>query len=55
MKYLVYGIPGDKTRKDQPFKGKSGFVTWIESKENNLGYWLMFYDYKTNNILIPVK
>ncbi|MDU5117713.1 MAG: hypothetical protein E6223_06930, partial [Clostridium botulinum] len=47
MKYLVYGIPGDKTRKDQPFKGKSGFVTWIESKENNLGYWLMFYDYKT--------
>ncbi|NFQ69309.1 hypothetical protein [Clostridium sporogenes] len=55
MKYLVYGIPGDKTREDQPFKGKSGFVTWIENKENNLGYWLMFYDYKTNNILIPVK
>ncbi|MCW6062524.1 hypothetical protein LAV35_18000 [Clostridium sporogenes] len=55
MKYLVYGIPGDKTREDQPLKGKSGFVTWIENKENNLGYWLMFYDYKTNNILIPVK
>ncbi|NFA60610.1 hypothetical protein K8O96_09430 [Clostridium sporogenes] len=55
MKYLVYGIPGDKTREDQPFKGRSGFVTWIENKENNLGYWLMFYDYKTNNILIPVK
>ncbi|EJO5346158.1 hypothetical protein NRP93_000192 [Clostridium botulinum] len=55
MKYLVYGIPGNKTREDQPFKGRSGFVTWIENKENNLGYWLMFYDYKTNNILIPVK
>ncbi|AUM86248.1 hypothetical protein CF055_13265 [Clostridium botulinum] len=55
MKYLVYGIPGNKTREEQPFKGKSGFVTWIENKENNLGYWLMFYDYKTNNILIPVK
>lgn len=55
MKYLVYGIPGDKTKEEQPFKGKSGFVTWIENKENNLGYWLMFYDYKTNNILIPVK
>jgi hypothetical protein len=55
MKYLVYGIPGDKTREDQPFKGRTGFVTWIENKDNNLGYWLMFYDYKTNNILIPVK
>ncbi|OSB13011.1 hypothetical protein [Clostridium botulinum] len=55
MKYLVYGIPGNKIREEQPFKGKSGFVTWIENKENNLGYWLMFYDYKTNNILIPVK
>ncbi|WP_251861622.1 hypothetical protein [Clostridium sp. Marseille-Q2269] len=55
MKYLVYGIPGNKNREEQPLRGKSGFVTWVENKENNLGYWLMFYDYKNNNILIPVK
>ncbi len=56
MKYLVYGIPGSKSKADQPYGGKSGFVTWISlNDEDNIGYWLMFYDFKTSTIVIPVK
>lgn len=60
MKYLVYGIPGTKARMDQPFGGKSGFVTWVplisdEEYENSMGYWLMFYDFNNSTIVIPIK
>ncbi|MEL5863850.1 hypothetical protein [Clostridium cochlearium] len=58
MKYLIYGIPGTKKLKHQPFRGKTGFVTWVpsKSKENEVnGYWLMFYDFKNSTILIPSK
>jgi hypothetical protein len=60
MKYLVYGIPGTKSRADQPFGGKSGFVTWVPLKEgdedeNSYGYWLMFYDFRNSTIVIPVR
>jgi outer membrane biosynthesis protein TonB len=60
MKYLIYAIPGTKNKMDQPYVGKSGFVTWMplnseEDEENSLGYWLMFYDFKTSTIIIPVK
>lgn len=58
MKYLVYGIPGGKSAKDQPFGGKSGFVTWVPAKSGRYGcegYWLMFYDFRASTILIPVK
>jgi hypothetical protein len=56
VKYLVYGIPGKKDRVEQPYGGKSGFVTWIPSDdETNYGYWLMFYDFKTATIIIPEK
>ena len=60
MKYLVYGIPGTKSRADQPFGGKSGFVTWVPLKEgdedeDSYGYWLMFYDFRSSTIVIPVR
>lgn len=60
MKYLVYGVPGRKARMDQPFGGKSGFVTWVplvpgEEEEHSMGYWLMFYDFNNSTIVIPVK
>lgn len=60
MKYLVYGVPGMKSSSEQPFSGKSGFVTWIpmkegDEREGSMGYWLMFYDYKTSTIIIPTK
>lgn len=60
MKYIVYGIPGTKNIQDQPFGGKSGFVTWVsknevETRDDEYGYWLMFYDFRTSTIVVPVK
>lgn len=60
MKYLVYGIPGTKSRMDQPYGGRTGFVTWIplkdgDEEEGSYGYWLMFYDFRNSTIVIPVK
>lgn len=60
MKYLVYGIAGTKSKMDQPYGGRSGFVTWMplnvdDEREEAMGYWLMFYDFKTSTIMIPVK
>ncbi|MBO3442675.1 hypothetical protein JWE93_09965 [Clostridium haemolyticum] len=60
MRYLVYGIPGTKSMMDQPFNGATGFVTWVNKDINNMdqmnmGYWLMFYDFKNSTVVIPVK
>lgn len=56
VKYLVYGIPGKRDVVEQPYGGKSGFVTWIPKDDDaGYGYWLMFYDYKTATIIIPEK
>ena len=54
--YIVYGIPGTKDIDEQPYSGKTGFVTWIRmglNKEN--GCWLMFYDYKKSTVVIPMR
>ena len=60
IKYLVYGVPGTKSRLDQPYGGRSGFVTWVplvegEEDDDSYGYWLMFYDFRNSTIVIPVK
>lgn len=59
MKYLVYAIPGTKDKPEQPYGGKSGFVTWVpeKSKDNREvnGYWVMFYDFKNSIIVVPMK
>ena len=60
VKYLVYGIPGTKNKFHQPYGGRSGFVSWMplkagEEEDDDYGYWLMFYDFRTANILIPMK
>ena len=56
MKYIVYGIPGTKAKAHQPYGGKTGFVTWIPDKENDeMGHWLMFYDFKKSTIVVPLK
>lgn len=57
IKYIMYAIPGNKSPNCQPFKGKTGFVTWMKScnLDKNQGYWIMFYDFKNYNILIPIK
>lgn len=55
MKYLVYGIPGKKDKDDQPFMGKTGFVTWMSLDNTDMGYWLMFYDYKKSTVVVPMS
>lgn len=56
IKCIIYGLPGKKNREDQPFGGKSGFVTWLptrSSRNETEGNWVMFYDFKTSTVLIP--
>ncbi|MBE6050047.1 MAG: hypothetical protein E7214_05120 [Clostridium sp.] len=56
LKYIVYGIPGKKNQDEQPYSGKTGFVTWMnDNKDNGVGCWLMFYDYKNSTIVAPMK
>lgn len=55
MQYIVYGIPGSKEKNDQPYGGRTGFVTWTSDNKNGRGYWLMFYDFKNSTIVIPTK
>ena len=55
IKYIVYGIPGGKETNDQPYGGRTGFVTWTSDNENDRGYWLMFYDFQNSSIVIPTK
>ena len=56
MKYIVYGIPGSRAKAHQPYGGKTGFVTWIpNSKNDEMGHWLMFYDFRKSTIVVPIK
>jgi hypothetical protein len=55
MKYIVYAIPGSKEKNDQPYGGRTGFVTWTSDGKSGRGYWLMFYDFKNSSIVIPTK
>jgi len=55
IKYIVYGIPGGKEKNDQPYGGRTGFVTWTSDDANDIGYWLMFYDFNNSSIVIPTK
>ncbi|AGF53906.1 hypothetical protein B0P06_002035 [Clostridium saccharoperbutylacetonicum] len=55
LKYIIYAIPGSKAKNDQPYGGRTGFVTWTNDNKNDLGYWLMFYDFKNSSIVIPTR
>lgn len=55
IEYIVYAVPGKKDIDEQPYAGKTGFVTWMESGKGEMGYWLMFYDYKNSTIVVPMK
>ncbi|WP_297633719.1 hypothetical protein [uncultured Clostridium sp.] len=56
LKHIIYAIPGKKNTEEQPYMGKSGFVTWIKGQNGDEdGYWLMFYDYKKATVVIPTK
>lgn len=56
LKYIVYAVPGRKCSCDQPYGGKTGFVTWMPHRDHcDYGYWLMFYDFKNSTVVVPVK
>lgn len=56
LKYIVYGVPGKKDKDEQPYAGKTGFVTWMSNAEGSKeGCWLMFYDYKNSMVVVPMK
>ena len=56
IKYIIYGIPGSKDKEEQPYGGKTGFVTWTNNNNNRShGYWFMFYDFKNSSIVVPIK
>ena len=55
MKYIVYAIPGSREKSDQPYGGRTGFVTWTSDDKDDRGYWPMFYDFKNSSIVIPTK
>lgn len=51
VKYLIYGIEGDKKENHQPYKGMTGFVSWVP--HGKTGIWLMYYNPYTGCIMIP--
>lgn len=51
VKYIVYGIIGDKKESHQPYKGMTGFVNWTPHKES--GVWLMYYNPYTGCVMLP--
>ena len=55
LKYIVYGVPGKKYKDEQPYAGKTGFVTWMSGDKDKEGCWLMFYDYKNSTVVVPMK
>jgi hypothetical protein len=55
MQYIIYAIPGSKAKNDQPYSGRTGFVTWTSDDKSGKGYWLMFYDFKKSSIVIPTR
>ena len=56
LKHIIYGVPGKKDKDEQPYDGRTGFVTWVSIKNNaNNGCWLMFYDFKDSTVVVPMK
>lgn len=56
LKYIIYGVPGKKDKDEQPYDGKTGFVTWVNDEEaEDMGCWLMFYDYKNSTVVVPMQ
>lgn len=56
LKHIIYGVPGKKNKDEQPYDGRTGFVTWVNIKNNlSEGCWLMFYDFKNSTVVVPMK
>lgn len=60
VKYLVHGIPGRFCLRDQPFGGATGYVYWHplpgqQFKPGDYGYWLIYIDPTTGEVVFPEK
>lgn len=56
LKHIIYAIPGKKDKDEQPYDGRTGFVTWasLNGKDRD-GCWLMFYDFKNSTVVVPMQ
>ncbi len=52
---FIYGVPGEFTKEEQPYKGVTGFKNWSYGAQDNKddGYWLAFVDPKTGETTEP--
>lgn len=53
---FIYGIPGEFTKEEQPYKGITGFKNWsyaAQDSKNDNGYWLAFVNPKTGETTDP--
>lgn len=53
---FVYGVPGEFTKEEQPYKGITGFKNWSYSNKENYdkhGYWLAFVNPRTGATTEP--
>lgn len=56
LKHIIYGVPGEKDKDEQPYDGRTGFVTWVNlSNKDKEGCWLMFYDFKNSTVVVPMQ
>lgn len=53
VKYLLYGIEGQKDAKYQPYSGMTGFIKWIKFLNKDGGMWIMTYNPYNGCIMIP--
>lgn len=57
-KHYIYGIPGKFKSSEHPYRGSTGFTTWLQGKnyENDkLGYWLLHIDTTTGRVTSPLR
>ena len=56
LKHIIYAIPGKKDKDEQPYDGRTGFVTWVSlNGKDRDGCWLMFYDFKNSTVVVPMQ
>lgn len=56
LKHIIYAIPGKKDKDEQPYDGRTGFVTWVSlNGRDKDGCWLMFYDFKNSTVVVPMQ
>ncbi|MDU5081352.1 hypothetical protein [uncultured Tissierella sp.] len=53
VKYFVYGIPGEFTTDEHPYRGANGFNTWYQGLHVE-GYWIIYIDPMTGRPVHPV-